>query len=80
MLMFVTYALFFVLALVIGSTAFLVQRFEYHRRRATEAHEAMYLIEESLGERLQAIDAYRHDLADLVQSVDMELIRTLEEE
>ncbi len=80
MLMLMTYALFLALVVVFGLTALLVQRYEYQRRRAAEAHEAMRLVEESLGEKLRVINAYRHDLADFMQGIDLELIRTMEEE
>lgn len=78
MLVFMTYAFLIVYVVVLGLTLLVYERRERERDLKITTLESAELLETSLEQRLRAIDDYRHDLAELLQSIDPELMKQLE--
>ena len=79
MFVFVTFALFIVYVIVLGLALLVAERHERERDLKLRTLESAELLEESLQMRLKAIDDYRHDLADVLQSIDPELLKQVED-
>lgn len=67
------------MVLVLGAGVWLLERREAEARLAEEAIEATQLLSDSLQERLNEMDRYRHDLAAVLQQLDIEEVRAAEE-
>lgn len=72
-------AMLLVLIAMLGVIAWHIDQHEREERLAREAVETSRLLDESLEERLQEIDRYRHDLAALLQQLGLDEVRAAEE-
>ena len=68
------------MVLVLGAGVWLLERRETEARLAEEAIETTQLLSDSLQERLNEMDRYRHDLAAVLQQLDIEEVRAAEEQ
>ncbi len=78
MFVFMTYALFILYVVALGLGLLIAERRERERDIKIKSLESAELLEESLELRLRAIDDYRHDLAEVLQSIDPELLKRVE--
>ena len=69
------YLLFLVVFLSLTVTAWLFERRMRRLRLMEEALKGSHELETALDERLRRMDDYRHDLAELLQGLDPELLR-----
>ena len=70
---------FFAAVIVMGSGAWYLDVKEREERLIQETLESSRLLEESLNQRLENLDEYRHDLAALLQELDLEQVIAAEE-
>ena len=73
------FVLFLVVFLWLAANAWLFERRLRHVRSMEEALEGTRELEETLDERLRQMDDYRHDLANLLQGLDPDLLREVSE-
>ena len=65
--------------LLTGAVAQYLEAREREERLVTQSLETARLLDASLEQQLEEIDAYRHDLAALLQDIDPERLRQAEE-
>lgn len=65
--------------LALGAFAWYLDRRECEERLIKETLDTARLLDDSLEERLEEIDRYRHDLAATIQRLDLEQVRAAEE-
>jgi len=75
----VSAAMLLVLIAMLGVIAWYIDQHEREERLDREAVETSRLLDESLEERLEEIDHYRHDLAALLQQLGLDEVRAAEE-
>lgn len=74
-----TYAITILVVVGLGAALYLVERVRTQQRIALESLRTMRLFEDSLEQRLQEVDDYRHDLAELLQQLDLEVVQRANE-
>lgn len=79
MTLLVTAFMLLLLMAMLGVVAWHLEQREREERLAREAVETSRLLDESLEERLREIDQYRHDLAALLQRLDLDEVMAAEE-
>ena len=79
MTLLVSTVMMLMLIAVLGVIAWHLDQREREERLARETLETSRLLDESLEERLSEIDQYRHDLAALLQQLDLDEVRLAEE-
>ena len=70
---------FFAAIIVMGTGAWYLDLKEREERLIQETLETSRLLEDSLNKRLEDLDEYRHDLAALLQELDLEQVIAAEE-
>ena len=70
---------FFAAVIVMGAGAWYLDIKEREESLIRETLETSRLLEDSLNQRLENIDEYRHDLAALLQELDLEQVIAAEE-
>lgn len=70
---------FFAAVIVMGTGAWYLDLKEREERLIQETLETSRLLEDSLNKRLEDLDEYRHDLAALLQELDLEQVMAAEE-
>jgi len=70
---------FFAAVIVMGTGAWYLDLKEREERLIQETLETSRLLEDSLNKRLEDLDEYRHDLAALLQELDLEQVIAAEE-
>ena len=70
---------FFAAVIVMGAGAWYLDTKEREESLIQETLETSRLLEDSLNQRLEDIDEYRHDLAALLQELDLEQVIAAEE-
>lgn len=80
MFVFMTFALFILYVFALGLGLLIAERRERERDLKLKSFESAELLEESLEQRLRAIDDYRHHLAEVLQSIDPELLKNVEQD
>lgn len=71
--------MFLAMVLLLGIGAWRLEMHWREERLAEEELSTAKLLDESLEERLHEIDVYRHDLAALLQELNLEQVREAEE-
>ena len=66
---------FLILLLLLGLRVWYLEQWKLREQSLRESLDAARFLEESLEQRLDEMDAYRHDLAEVLQSLDIELVR-----
>jgi len=66
------------LILVLGLVSWHLEMREREERLTEEALETAQLLDAALEERMNELNAYRHDLAALLQELDLEQVRAAE--
>lgn len=79
MIMVAASTLSLLLIVVLGIISWQLDQREREEHLTEVALETSRVLDASLEERLKEIDAYRHDLAALLQSIDLEQVRAAEE-
>ena len=74
-----TTAMILVMLLILGLASWHLEMREREERLAEEALETSRVLDAALEERLRELDAYRHELAALLQELDFEQVRAAEE-
>ena len=70
---------FFAAVIVMGTGAWYLDLKEREERLIQETLETSRLLEDSLNKRLKDLEEYRHDLAALLQELDLEQVIAAEE-
>ena len=70
---------FFAAVIVMGTGAWYLDLKEREERLIQETLETSRLLEDSLNKRLEDLDEYRHDLAALLQELDLDQVMAAEE-
>lgn len=70
---------FFAAIIVMGTGAWYLDLKEREERLIQETLETSRLLEDSLNKRLEDLEEYRHDLAALLQELDLEQVIAAEE-
>ena len=70
---------FFAAVIVMGTGAWYLDLKEREERLIQETLETSRLLEDSLNKRLEDLEEYRHDLAALLQELDLEQVIAAEE-
>lgn len=79
MYLLVIMSMFLATIVLLGMCAWRLEMHWREERLTEEALNTAKLLDESLEERLHEIDAYRHDLAALLQELDLERVREAED-
>lgn len=74
------YAAFTVLLFLVGGIAWYLDWQKQHEQVMREALNISHSLEESLDQRIREMDDYRHELAEVLQSFDLEQVREADEE
>lgn len=75
MMLLISYGMFVGILLFLGMRAWYLDEQKKREQVMLEALHTSRYLETSLGQRLDEMDAYRHDLAEVLQSLDIELVR-----
>ena len=79
MILVLTYIAFLIAMASLGTIAWNLSQREREERLTEETLQTSQTLEESLAERLHEIEEYRHELAALLQELDLEQVREADE-
>lgn len=79
MTVLVAFVPFIVLLFLLGMRIWYLEQWKLREQSLRESLDAAHFLEESLEQRLDEMDAYRHELAEVLQSLDIEMVRAADE-
>ena len=75
----VAFVPFILLLFLLGMRVWYLEQWKLREQSLRESLDVARCLEESLEQRLDEMDAYRHELAEVLQSLDIELVRAADE-